>query len=54
LKAAGLEYDTHGNKRSTYSLRHTCATLRLQHGTNVYWLKKNMGTSAAMIERHYG
>jgi integrase len=54
LKAAGLEYDTHGNKRSIYSLRHTYATFRLQHGTNVYWLKKNMGTSVAMIERHYG
>jgi integrase len=54
LKAAGLERDTHGNKRSVYSLRHTYATFRLQHGTNVYWLKKNMGTSVAMIERHYG
>ena len=54
LKAAGLERDTHGNKRSIYSLRHTYATFRLQHGTNVYWLKKNMGTSVAMIERHYG
>ena len=54
LKAAGLEFDTHGNKRSVYSLRHTYATFRLQHGTNVYWLKKNMGTSVAMIERHYG
>ena len=54
MKAAGLEFDTHGNKRSVYSLRHTYATFRLQHGTNVYWLKKNMGTSVAMIERHYG
>ena len=54
LKAAGLEKDTHGNKRSIYSLRHTYATFRLQHGTNVYWLKKNMGTSVTMIERHYG
>jgi integrase len=52
LRAAGLERDTHGNKRSVYSLRHTYATFRLQHGTNVYWLKKNMGTSVAMIERH--
>ncbi len=50
LKAAGLEYDTHGNKRSIYSLRHTYATFCLQNGTNVYWLQKNMG----MIERHYG
>ena len=54
LKAAGLERDTHGTKRTVYSLRHTYATLRLQNGTNVYWLRKNMGTSVAMIERHYG
>ena len=54
LKAVGLEKDTHGDNRTIYSLRHTYATLRLQNGTNVYWLKKNMGTSVAMIERHYG
>jgi hypothetical protein len=23
------------------------------NGTNVYWLKKNMGTTVDMIERHY-
>jgi hypothetical protein len=28
--------------------------LRLENGTNVYWLKQNMGTSVTMIERHYG
>lgn len=54
LKASGLEYDTDGNRHTLYSLRHTYATFRLQNGTNVYWLKKNMGTSVTMIERHYG
>lgn len=54
LRAAGIEHDTNGNKHTLYSLRHTYATFRLQNGTNVYWLKKNMGTSVAMIERHYG
>jgi integrase len=54
LRAAGIEYDTDGNRHTLYSLRHTYATFRLQNGTNVYWLKKNMGTSVAMIERHYG
>ena len=49
-----MERDTNGNKRSIYSLRHTYATLRLENGTNVYWLKQNMGTSVTMIERHYG
>lgn len=54
LRAAGIEHDTNGNRHTLYSLRHTYATFRLQNGTNVYWLKKNMGTSVAMIERHYG
>lgn len=54
IKAAGLEKDSKGDARTIYSLRHTYATLRLQNGTNVYWLKKNMGTSVTMIERHYG
>ena len=54
LEAVGLEKDTHGDNRTIYSLRHTYATLRLQNGTNLYWLKKNTGTSVAMIERHYG
>ena len=54
LKAAGIEFDTNGDRHTVYSLRHTYATFRLQNGTNVYWLKKNMGTSVAMIERHYG
>ena len=54
LKAAGIEYDTNGDRHTVYSLRHTYATFRLQNGTNVYWLKKNMGTSVSMIERHYG
>ena len=54
LKAAGLQKDSRGWNRTVYSLRHTYATFRLQNGTNVYWLKKNMGTSVIMIERHYG
>jgi len=45
---------THGDNRTIYSLRHTYSTLRLQNGTNVNWLKNNMGTSVTMIERHYG
>jgi integrase len=54
LKAAGLQYDSKGQRRTIYSLRHTYATLRLENGTNVYWLKQNMGTSVGMIEKHYG
>lgn len=54
LKAAKLSKDSKGDNRTIYSLRHTYATLRLQNGSNVYWLKKNMGTSVAQIEAHYG
>jgi hypothetical protein len=49
-----LYKNENGDNRAIYSLRHTYATLRLQNGANVYGLKKNMGASVAMIERHYG
>ena len=54
LGEAGLLHDSKGRKRSVYSLRHTYANFRLENGTNVYWLRQNMGTSVQMIERHYG
>ena len=54
LEKAGLLKDSIGRERTIYSLRHTYATFRLENGTNVYWLKQNMGTSVQMIERHYG
>jgi site-specific recombinase XerD len=37
-----------------YSLRHTYASQALLNGMNVQLLAENMGTSVAMIERHYG
>jgi integrase len=43
-----------GKRRSTYSFRHTYATFRLMHGTDIYWLAKQMGTSVEMIEDYYG
>lgn len=55
LKAADLEYDNEGRKRTIYSFRHTYATFRLNMGgVSVYDLAMNMGTSVEMIERHYG
>ena len=42
-----------GISRSLTSLRHTYACNRLRRGTSVYVLCKNMGTSEAMIRRHY-
>ena len=54
LKSAGVETDSHGAKRTIYSLRHTYATFRLQEGVHQFILAKNMGTSTAMLEKHYG
>ena len=43
-----------GEKHVFYSLRHTYATLRLTlEGTAIHTLAEHMGTSVAMIERHY-
>ena len=40
--------------RTIHSLRHTYATFRLQEGVHQFVLAKNMGTSVAMLEKHYG
>lgn len=52
--AAGLREGPSGTPRSTYSFRHTYATLRLSEGIDVYLLAEQMGTSVKMIEDHYG
>jgi integrase len=50
----GLWKDMNGQRRTLYSLRHTYATLELLNGgTDIHTLSKQMGNSAAMIERHY-
>jgi integrase len=54
IDKAGVTYDTFGQRRSIYSLRHTYATFRLQEGVNQYTLARNMGTSVAMLELFYG
>ena len=54
MKDSGLLKDADGQNRTLYSLRHTYATLELlEHGTDIHTLAKQMGNSAAMIERHY-
>jgi integrase len=54
MKSADVETDSHGNKRTIYSLRHTYATFRLEEGVHQFILARNMGTSVEMLEKHYG
>ena len=54
IAEAGVEFDSFGQRRTIYSLRHTYATFRLQEGVNHYILAQNMGTSVAMLEQFYG
>ena len=54
IRAAAVEQDSHGQKRTIYSLRHTYATFRLHEGVHQYTLARNMGTSVAMLEQFYG
>lgn len=54
LNDLGLLYTAKGKKRQLYSLRHTYATLMLVHdAVSAHTLAKQMGTSIAMIEKHY-
>lgn len=54
MRDSGLLVGTDGQARTLYSLRHTYATFELlENGTNIHTLSKQMGNSAAMIERHY-
>ena len=39
--------------RTLYSLRHTYATAELLAGTDIHTLARQMGTSVAMLEKHY-
>ena len=50
----GANDGTNGDNRTLYSLRHTYATLEMLRGeVDMHTLGKQMGNSAAMIERHY-
>jgi hypothetical protein len=53
LDKAGLKLDRDGNKRTTYSLRHTYICLRLTEGADIYQIAKNCRTSVEMIEKYY-
>ena len=54
LRDAGLTYDKFGDKRTLYSCRHSYATWQLEEGrVDKYTLLEVMGTSDAMLKRHY-
>ena len=54
MRDSGLLLDGAGQARTLYSLRHTYATLELlNNGTDIHTLARQMGNSAAMIERYY-
>ena len=55
LTECDLLCSSDGTDRTLYSLRHTYATKMLIHGNiKIYDLALQMGTSVAMIEKHYG
>ncbi len=55
MRDSGLALVANSDNRNLYSLRHTYATLEILRGeVDIHTLSKQMGNSAAMIERHYG
>ncbi len=53
MKRSKLMYDSGGQRRTLYSLRHTYATRALAKGVDIHTLARQMGTSVLMIEKHY-
>lgn len=54
LRRAGLGENSAGEKFTLYSLRHFYAVQALARDIDVFMVARNMGTSVAMIEQHYG
>lgn len=53
LEEEGLKFDREGQRRTSYSLRHTYICLRIMEGANVWQVAKNCRTSVEMIEKYY-
>ncbi|WP_244477480.1 site-specific integrase [Methylobacterium sp. Leaf125] len=53
LRAAGLERDHRGIKRTPYSLRHFHISEQLANGAEVMDVARNCRTSLVMIDKHY-
>lgn len=52
-KAADLEYDHRGVRRTPYSLRHFYVSQQLAHGVPIHDLARNTRTSIQMMDKHY-
>jgi integrase len=53
LDEQDLKVDREGQRRTSYSLRHTYICLRLMEGADIYQIAKNCRTSVEMIEKYY-
>lgn len=53
LKAADLERDQRGVKRTAYSLRHFYISQMLANNVSIHHIARNTRTSIAMIDKHY-
>ncbi|HEX8049686.1 tyrosine-type recombinase/integrase [Rhizobium sp.] len=53
LKAADLEYDYRGVRRTSYSLRHYYISSMIIKGVSVHDIARNTRTSIEMIDKHY-
>lgn len=53
LEELDLKFDREGNRRTSYSLRHTYICMRLMEGADIYQIAKNCRTSVEMIEKFY-
>jgi site-specific recombinase XerD len=54
MRDSDLGRNENGQMRTLYSFRHTYATFELlENGMDIHTLAKQMGNSAAMIEKHY-
>lgn len=53
LDEEDLKFDREGQRRTSYSLRHTYICLRLMEGADIYQIAKNCRTSVEMIEKYY-
>jgi len=53
LDELDLKFDRDGQRRTSYSLRHTYICLRLMEGADIYQIAKNCRTSVEMIEKFY-